>query len=126
MLISNYFLLPVFCVAAIEIFVRTKALNFIGNMQAKFASFFKIVSSSNVSDHWKERVIPKYALIIIINALKFLAVLGLIVVVFIGFHLLFEEFFQFSISVIGMTEMLVFSALYIKMRPKLTREAESE
>jgi hypothetical protein len=90
-------------------------------MHARFASFLKLVSSSNISDHWKERVIPKYALIIIVNALKFLGVLCLIVGVFIGFHLLFDEFFQFSISIIGMVEMLVFSAIYIKMRGKLIR-----
>ncbi|MBT3453526.1 MAG: hypothetical protein HN447_00770 [Lentimicrobiaceae bacterium] len=90
-------------------------------MHARFASFLKLVSSSNISDHWKERVIPKYALIIIINALKFLGVLCLIVVVFIGFHLLFDEFFQFSISIVGMVEMLVFSVIYIKIRAKLIR-----
>ena len=118
LIISNYFILLIFCVIAIEIFVRINTLNFIHNMHARFASFLKLVSSSNISDHWKERVIPKYALIIIINALKFLGVLCLIVVVFIGFHLLFD---QFSISIVGMVEMLVFSVIYIKIRAKLIR-----
>ena len=115
----NYFILAVFCIVAIELFVRIDALVFVHKMYEKLSNFAKLMSSKNISDHWKERVIPSYALIIIINALKFLGVLLLIMALFIGLALLFDGFFQFSISVVGIVEMLIFSPLYLKIRQKL-------
>jgi hypothetical protein len=115
----NYFILAIFVVVAIELFVRIDALVFVHKMYEKLSNFAKLMSSKNISDHWKERVIPSYALIIIINALKFLGVLLLIMALFIGLALLFDGFFQFSISVVGIVEMLIFSPLYLKIRQKL-------
>lgn len=118
---SNHLVLVVFCVITIEFFIRIDALNFVHKMVEKFASFVKLMSSNSVSDHWKERVIPTYALIIIINALKFLSVLLLVVGLFLGLGWLFDEFFQLSISVVGMVEMLLLSLFYLKIRQKLIR-----
>jgi hypothetical protein len=116
--VSNYFILAIFCAVAIELFVRIDALVFVHKMYEKFSSFAKLMSTKNVSDHWKEKVIPSYALIIIINALKFLGVLLLIVALFTGLVLFFDGFFQFSMSAIGIVEMLLFSLLYLKIRQK--------
>jgi hypothetical protein len=118
--VINYFILAVFCIVAIELFVRIDALVFVHKMYEKFSSFVKLMSSKNVSDHWKEKVIPSYALIIIINALKFLGVLLLIVALFTVLVLIFDGFFQFSISVAGIVEMLLISLLYLKIRQKFT------
>lgn len=113
---SNYFILPFFCIFSIELFVRINALVFVHKMYEKFSSFAKLMSAKHISDHWKEVVIPVYALIIIINALKFLGVLLLIVGMFTGLVLFFTGFFQFAISLSGMLEMLVFSLIYLKIR----------
>ena len=85
-------------------------------MYEKFSSFAKLMLAKNISDHWKEKVIPSYALIIIINALKFLGVLIFIVVLFSGLVILFDGFFHFSISVFGIVEMLLLSTIYLKIR----------
>tara|TARA_B110000977_G_scaffold201620_1_gene297279 strand:+ start:1662 stop:2006 length:345 start_codon:yes stop_codon:yes gene_type:complete len=114
--VSNYFILPFFCIFSIELFVRINALVFVHKMYEKFSSFAKLMSAKHISDHWKEVVIPVYALIIIINALKFLGVLLLIVGMFTGLVLFFTGFFQFAISLSGMLEMLVFSLIYLKIR----------
>jgi hypothetical protein len=116
--VSNHFILAVFIVVTIELFVRINALVFVHKMIEKFSSFAKLMSSNSVSDHWKEKVIPTYALIIIINALKFLGVLLLIAGLFAGLGGIFDGFFQFSISAVGIVEMLLFSLLYLKIRPK--------
>jgi len=115
----NHLILAVFVVFTIELFVRMDAFGFVQKMVEKFSSFVKLMLSNSISDHWKEKVIPKYALIIIINALKFLGVLLLIVVVFSGLGWIFDGFFIFSISVVGIIEMLIFSLFYLKIRPKL-------
>ena len=116
---SHYFILPFFCIFSIELFVRIKALVFVHKMYEKFSSFAKLMSSKHISDHWKEVVIPAYALIIIINALKFLGVLLLIAAMFTGLVLLFTGFFQFSISVAGILEMLLFSLIYLNIRSRI-------
>ena len=115
----NHLILAVFVVVTIELFVRMDALGFVQKMVEKFSSFAKLMLSNSVSDHWKEKVIPKYALIIIINALKFLGVLLLIAGMFSGLGWIFDGFFKFSISVVGIVEMLIFSLFYLKIRPKL-------
>ncbi len=115
----NHIILAIFIIVAIELFVRIDALVFVHKMVEKFSSFAELMSSNSVSDHWKEKVIPAYALIIIINALKFLSVLLLTAGLFTGLGWLFNGFFQFSISIVGMVEMLVFSVIYIKIRAKL-------
>ena len=112
---TNHLVLVIFCVVAIEFFIRIDALAFVQKMYEKFASFAKLMSANSISDHWKEKVIPQYALIIIVNALKFLAVLFLILGLFAGLGWIFDGFFQFSISMIGMLEMLLFSLLCLKM-----------
>jgi len=117
--VSNYFILIVFCVVVIEFFLRSDALAFVYKMYEQFSRFAKLMSSQYVSDHWKERVIPMYALIIIINALKFLGVLLSIVALFIGLVLLFPDFFNFTTSVFGIMRMLLFSFIYFKVRNKL-------
>ena len=114
--VSHYFILPFFCIFSIELFVRINALVFVHKMYEKFSSFAKLMSAKHISDHWKEVVIPVYALIIIINALKFLGVLLLIVGMFTGLVLFFTGFFQFATSLSGMLEMLVFSLIYLKIR----------
>ena len=100
---TNHLVLVIFCVVAIEFFMRIDALAFVHNMVEKFASFAKLMSSNNISDHWKEKVIPSYALIIIINACKFLAVFFLIVGLFAGLGWIFDGFFQLSISMTVMS-----------------------
>ena len=115
----NHLILAVFVVVTIELFVRMDAFGFVQKMVEKFSSFVKLMLSNSISDHWKEKVIPKYALIIIINALKFLGVLLLIVGMFSGLGWIFDGFFKFSISVVGIIEMLIFSLFYLKIRPKL-------
>ena len=116
---TNHIVLVIFCVVAIEFFIRIDALVFVHKMYEKFVSFAKLMSANSISDHWKEKVIPQYALIIIINALKFLAVLFLILGLFAGLDWIFDGFFQFSISVVGIVEILIFSPLYLKIRQKL-------
>lgn len=115
---SNYFSLAIFSVVAIELVIRIDAFVFAHKIYEKFSSFAKLMSTKNISDHWKERVIPIYALIITINALKFSGVLFLIAALFAGLVLFFDGFFQFSSSVVGIVEMLLFSLLYLKIRQK--------
>ena len=48
------------CVLSIEIFIRLK---FIFIIYFKVAiKVIRVIPAGNISDHWKERVIPKYAL----------------------------------------------------------------
>ena len=115
----NYFILAIFCVVAIELFLGVDALNFLHKMYKKFSSFANLMSTKYVSDHWKERVVPIYALIIIINALKFLGVLLSIVALFICLVLFSPDFFNFTTSAFGIMGMLLFSFMYFKVRNKL-------
>ena len=108
-----------FCIFAIELFLGIDAVIFLHRMYKQFSSFVNLMSTKYVSDHWKERVVPVYALIIIINALKFLGVMLFIVALFLGLMIIFPGFFNFTTSIFGIVVVLLFSLTYLKIRQKL-------
>ena len=110
-----YIIMAAFCICAIEIFIRFDALVFIGKVQQKISRFIWLMSATNVSDHWKERVVPIYAFIILLNTLKLAGLLALIACIFLCIHIVFVDFYQFSFSAYGFFWSFFFSSAYIKL-----------
>ncbi len=59
-------------VAFVEAFIRLNAFSRIGNLLGLSRQSMKVVASSAISDHWKERVLPRYAGRILRHAFIFL------------------------------------------------------
>ena len=77
---------------------------------------FRIITSSNISDHWKEKIVPVYAFILLKNSLLILGILFLIILVFSTFIVLSSKFLTLILSITGVVVSIVISLTYLKLR----------
>ena len=72
--------------------------------------------NKNISDHWKEYIIPKYSLQMMKYSLQMLLVLFLIIFIFVIADKLFSGFLSFAFSIKGIIEsiLIAFSYAYIR------------
>lgn len=121
---TDYFLLSLFSLLAIEIFITLKAIAFIRASFIIYTKLAKLITSNKISDHWKEKMVPYYAVLAIKENIKFLSVLVAIVVPYFFFTQLSNSFLEFSLSSVGIFIMLLFSALYLQIRKTVVSHYE--
>jgi len=108
---------------AVEVFLRTSFNNNI----AQILDFMKrsglTIRSAGISDHWKEKVLPYYALKIFINSLRLLFCMLLTVSPVLAVHYLANPFgldlLSLMTSVGGIVVSIIFASLYILFRTKI-------
>ncbi len=106
----------VLTIAVIELVFRTNffsSLNLILNCSKKS---YHLMLSSKISDHWKEKLLPYYSVMILKSSLKMLTIL--ILIVFLGFLVdyLFKGFIDYLFSFIGFSLSLLLSISYFRLR----------
>ena len=111
-----HFTLFLICILSVEVFIR---LNFL----SKFDSILKVIQKvtyiipkNNISDHWKEKVIPVYAFRIMKYSLQILLILSLILSLFFISDLFLNNLLAFTLSLIGIIESMVFAFGYVYLR----------
>ncbi len=81
----------------------------------------RILPQDNISDHWKEKAFPAYAIKMMKCSLKmFLILLSILFLFFIADYF-WKDFLNFSISLIGIIEAVIFALGYISIRKFLVR-----
>ncbi len=111
-----HFILFLLCILSVEIFQRAKLLELIGNITLTARKVTRLIPNERVSDHWKELLIPYYALIIMKCSLKTLFLLLSIILIFGISDYFVDEFLDYILSLWGIIESLVFVYLYIKIK----------
>ncbi|MDH3588069.1 MAG: hypothetical protein OEQ74_01565 [Gammaproteobacteria bacterium] len=71
----NWIILVACCVFFVEAFVRLRFLQRVGELNALLHKVARTIRSSRISDHWKERVIPRYAITLFLMSIKLFAIL---------------------------------------------------
>ena len=112
----NYVYLVVACVLSIELFLRLKFMSYVNSIGRNSSKVFHVIMASNISDHWKEKMVPVYAFILLKNSLLILGILFLIILVFSSFIVLSSKFLALILSVIGVVVSIVISLTYLKLR----------
>ena len=112
----DYVYLFVACVLSIELFLRLKFMSYINSIGTNSNKVFRVIISSNISDHWKEKMVPIYAFILLKNSLSILGILFLIILVFSAFIVLSSKFLALLLSVTGVATSIVISFTYLKLR----------
>ena len=112
----DYLYLVIACVLCIELFLRLKFISYVNSILKNTNKVFHIIISSNISDHWKEKMVPKYAFILLKNSLLILGILFLIILVFSAFIVLSSKFLTLILSVTGVATSIVISLTYLKLR----------
>ncbi len=112
----NYLILFVLCLLFVEIFIRSKYMLLIKSTSKLIKRSIYIIFNQNISDHWKENIIPYYSLQMMKYSLQMLLILSLILFIFVIIDNLFTDFLNFTLSWNGIIEsvLITFSYAYIR------------
>ena len=116
----NHFVLFAICVLSIEILVRFNFLSVLNSIVRISKRVVYVIPRKNISDHWKEKVIPLYALVIMNLSIRLILIPVFIISSFLVSDLFFDHFIDFTFSYVGIAEAIIFSSLYGLIR-KLNR-----
>ena len=117
----NHLVLLLICILSLEIFIRLKFINQLELILKFTKKVSHIIPEKNISDHWKEKVIPVYALKIMKCSFVIIIIIFLITSLFIIFDIFFDNLLIFAISLIGILESIIFALGYLYIR-RLIRE----
>ena len=112
----NHLILFISCLFSVEILIRSNYISLV-NLTIKVSKkAIKTISNKNISDHWKEYIIPKYSLQMMKYSIQMLLILFLIIFIFVIADNLFSGFLAFTFSWNGIIEsiLLAFSYAYIR------------
>ena len=112
----NHLILLVICLVSVEIFIRSNYFSLINFTIKLSKKGISIILNKNISDHWKEKIIPKYSILTIKYSLQMLLTLFLIILIFFITDNLFSGFLAFTLSLNGIIESILigFSYAYIR------------
>tara|TARA_Y100001935_G_scaffold254362_1_gene263180 strand:- start:2373 stop:2729 length:357 start_codon:yes stop_codon:yes gene_type:complete len=111
-----HLLLLLVCISSIEVFIRLNVLSHINSISKVIKKVTCIIPNNNISDHWKEKVIPVYAFNIMKYSIQILLILLLIMSLFFITNLLCNNFLTFTFSLIGIIESMVFAFGYVYLK----------
>ena len=112
----NHLILFVICFLSVEIFIRSNYVHLINSTINVSKKAISTILNKNISDHWKENIIPKYSLQMMNYSMQMLLILFLIIFIFVIADNLFSGFLDFTFSWNGIIEsiLLAFSYAYIR------------
>ena len=112
----NHLILFVICFFSVEIFIRSNYLLLINSTINVSKKAISTILNKNISDHWKENIIPKYSLKMMNYSMQMLLILFLIIFIFVIAGNLFSGFLIFIFSWNGIIQsiLLAFSYAYIR------------
>lgn len=116
-----HLLLLLVCILSVEVFIRLNFLSLYDSMLVVTKKVTYVIPKNNISDHWKEKVIPAYALRIMKHSLQILLILLLIISLFFIADFFFNHFLAFTFSLIGIIESMVFAFGYVYLRKSLIK-----
>ena len=111
-----HLLLLLICILSVEVFIRLNFISRIDSILKVTKRVTYVIPNNNISDHWKEKVIPAYALKIMKYSLQILLILLLIISLFFISDYFFNDFLTFTFSWIGIIESMVFAFGYFYLR----------
>ena len=111
-----HLILLLVCILSVEVFIRLNFLSYLDSILKVTKKVTFVIPKSNISDHWKEKVIPAYALRIMKFSIQILLILLLIMSLFFIANYFFNDFLAFTFSLIGIIESMVFAFGYVYLR----------
>jgi len=111
----HFFLLLV-CILSVEVFLRLNFLSYIESILNVTKRVIYIIRQNNISDHWKEKIVPAYALRIMKYSLQILLILLLVMSLFFVVSYFFNDFPKFIFSLVGIAESMIFVFAHIYLR----------
>ena len=97
---------------SVEIFIRSNYISLINSSIKVSKKAIYVLTNKNISDHWKEIIIPNYSRQLMKSSLQMLLIFLLIFFIFIFTDYLFSGFLSFTFSMIGIIESTLIGFCY--------------
>ena len=117
----NRLILLFICFLSVEIFIRSNYISLIKSLVEVSKKGISIISNKNISDHWKENIIPKYSLQMMKYSLQMLLVLFVIIFIFVIADNVFSSLLEYTFSLNGIIESILFAFSYAFIRKQIIR-----
>jgi len=115
-LLSTHFILIICCIVSLEVMLATSLFSLFDNLATASKKTVKVLSSYNISDHWKEKAIPHYSLVIFkSSSLAFCILLSNIAIFYCG-TVIDNTFSEHFFSILGIIESALICFVYIKIK----------
>ena len=111
-----HIVLVICCIISVEWTFKSNFKLILNSLTIISRKVFKVLKSKSISDCWKEKVIPFYAISMFKYSIKSFCILFLIIIIFSLPSFLIDDFIYHSISIFGIIESIVFCAVYLKIR----------
>ena len=111
-----HFGLLVVCVLAIEIFILFRFFKSLYSNVEIAIKVLKILPNKKISDHWKEKVILNYAISLMKNSFQLFFILISVIVLFLGVDYFYDDFINYTLSLLGILESILIIFIYTKLR----------
>ena len=112
----KHFILFILCVLSVELLIRSNYFVLISSTIKVCKRAVQIILNDNISDHWKENIIPKYSFQLIKNSMKMLLILFLITSLFLLAEQYLSDFLSYLLTLIGIIESILFAYIYFYFR----------
>ena len=112
----NHLLLLFICILFVEILIRSNYIPLIKSLTKVSKKAISTILNKNISDHWKENIIPKYSFQMMNYSLQMLLILFLIIFIFVIADNFFSGFLEFTLSWNGIIESVLISFSYAYIR----------
>ena len=117
----SHLALLIVCTLSVEVFIRFNFLLVLSSILKVTKRVTYVIFQDNISDHWKEIVIPIYALRIMKYSLQILLIVLFIIIVFSIASYFFNDLIGLMLSIIGIMESIVFAFSYAYARRLLVK-----
>lgn len=104
----------IFSIAIAELINRFNAFELIQSLLNQSKTVMSLISSNNIDDHEKELRLPKEAMSLLKKSFSLLFVLLAIIIIFLIFNEISEDFYNNLLSVFGIFESIFFYLLYAR------------
>ena len=112
----NHLILLIICFLSVEIFIRSNYILLIKSTINFSKKAISTILNKNISDHWKENIIPKYSLQMMNFSLRMLLIIFLIIFIFFIADNLHRGFLDFTISLNGIIQSILIAFSYAYLR----------
>ena len=118
----DHFLLFLVCLAGVEILFRSNLVKQINSLILIFRKIIIIIPNKKVSDHWKEKLVPYYSLIIMKKTVCIFFILSIILLIFLVPIKLSNTYLDLILTTYGIIESVLFAYIIFKLRNSLSNE----
>ena len=105
----NHIILFFACILSVEIFYKLNFFDLCNSFLRISKKVGYVIQSKKISDHWKEKIIPKYSLKMMKISIQILTLLILVIIIFVLINISFSGFLKHVFSFSGIIETIIFA-----------------